>query len=233
MTQAVRRHDRLAVRLSLIISRLVAGETLSVRKLAAEFGVSVRTLRRDFRERLMYLDLEYHHGSCRLRAAGNTALRELDVLTFAHRAGIAGMFPGLDRRLVTTLLECDEAPCLTWPSPEVTTPAGSLSFYRLIKAITDRKRVTLIADGQRCERAEPCRLIAYQDVWYLVARYNSHIAVFTLDEIHVVQPTTEAFRRSENLCRLVENPVFIQALPHFRFIQQSLLSFSSMPEGQD
>ena len=37
MTQAERRHDRLAVRLSLIISRLVAGETLSVRKLAAEF----------------------------------------------------------------------------------------------------------------------------------------------------------------------------------------------------
>ena len=34
MTQAERRHDRLAVRLSLIISRLVAGETLSVRKLA-------------------------------------------------------------------------------------------------------------------------------------------------------------------------------------------------------
>jgi hypothetical protein len=30
MTQAERRHDRLAVRLSLIISRLVAGETLNM-----------------------------------------------------------------------------------------------------------------------------------------------------------------------------------------------------------
>ena len=50
MTQAERRHDRLAVRLSMIIGRLVAGETLDMRKLAAEFGVSVRTLRRDFRE---------------------------------------------------------------------------------------------------------------------------------------------------------------------------------------
>ena len=48
MTQAERRHDRLAVRLSLIIGRLVAGETLSLAKLAVEFGVSVRTLRRDF-----------------------------------------------------------------------------------------------------------------------------------------------------------------------------------------
>ena len=81
MTQAERRHDRLAVRLSLIISRLVAGETLSVRKLAAEFGVSVRTLRRDFRERLMYLDLEYQSGYCRLRTAGSETQMVPDVLT--------------------------------------------------------------------------------------------------------------------------------------------------------
>ena len=73
MTQAERRHDRLAVRLSLIISRLVAGETLNMARLAAEFGVSVRTLRRDFRERLMYLDLEYRRGQCRLRSPGRTS----------------------------------------------------------------------------------------------------------------------------------------------------------------
>ena len=38
MTLQERRHDRLAVRLSLIISRLVSGETLFIRKLATEFG---------------------------------------------------------------------------------------------------------------------------------------------------------------------------------------------------
>lgn len=48
MSQAERRYDRLSVRLSLIISRLIAGETLNVRMLAAEFGVSERTLQRDF-----------------------------------------------------------------------------------------------------------------------------------------------------------------------------------------
>ncbi|HAV8219125.1 TPA: DeoR family transcriptional regulator, partial [Escherichia coli] len=62
MSQTERRHERLAIRLSLIISRLVAGETLDMDLLAAEFGVSNRTLRRDFRERLMYLDLEYRDG---------------------------------------------------------------------------------------------------------------------------------------------------------------------------
>ncbi len=119
MTQAERRHDRLAVRLSLIISRLVAGETLNMARLAAEFGVSVRTLRRDFRERLMYLDLEYRRGQCRLRSTGGGVQGELDALTFAHRAGLADIFPGLDRRLAGMLLTAGGMPCLVWHPPTV------------------------------------------------------------------------------------------------------------------
>ena len=92
MPLAERRYDRLAVRLSLIISRLVAGETLDMQKLATEFDVSVRTLYRDFRERLIYLDLECHQGCYRLRT-GAGPQGELDVLTFAHRTGIAGIWP--------------------------------------------------------------------------------------------------------------------------------------------
>ena len=186
MTQAERRHDRLAVRLSLIISRLVAGETLSVRKLAAEFGVSVRTLRRDFRERLMYLDLEYQSGYCRLRTAGSEMQMVPDVLIFAHRSGLAGLFPGLDRRLVNALLMCDESPCVIAPANPVPSPSGALSFWRLIQAITGRRRVTLIAEGRRCERLAPCRLLIHQQTWYLVAEHEGHIAVFTLDEIHLI-----------------------------------------------
>lgn len=119
MTHAERRHDRLAVRLSLIISRLVAGETLNMARLATEFGVSVRTLRRDFRERLIYLDLEYRRGQCRLRSTGGGVQGELDALTFAHRAGLADIFPGLDRRLAGMLLTAGGMPCLVWQPPTV------------------------------------------------------------------------------------------------------------------
>jgi len=228
MTQAERRHDRLAVRLSLIISRLVAGETLSVRKLAAEFGVSVRTLRRDFRERLIYLDLEYQSGYCRLRSGNTGAPGELDVLTFAHRTGLADMFPGLDRRLISILLSSDGAPCLAGEIFKPGTPSAPLSFYRLIKAINACQRVTLLAEGQRCERLAPYRLIARKGDWYLIAEHNGHPVVFTLNEIHVVQPTTEVFRRNEQLYRLGENDGFVRALPHFRCIQQSLNALSSL-----
>ena len=49
------RHDRLAVRLSLIISRLMAGESLSLKALSDEFGVTERTLQRDFHQRLIQI----------------------------------------------------------------------------------------------------------------------------------------------------------------------------------
>lgn len=52
-TDPAHRHDRLALRLSVIISRLLAGESLSLKALSGEFGVSERTLRRDFSQRLL------------------------------------------------------------------------------------------------------------------------------------------------------------------------------------
>lgn len=227
MVQTERRHDRLAVRLSIIISRLLAGETLSVQKLAAEFAVSPRTLRRDFRERLMYMDLEYRNGICRLRSGISGTQRELDILTFAHRSGLADLFPGLDRRLVSTLLESDASPCLVWAVPSGSSPALALSFYRLIKAITVRQQVGLLTEGQHTEYLSPYRLVAQEGAWYLVAEHNGQPAVFRLDDIRVVQPTAETFRWNEQLYLLSENPGFVQALPHFRCIRQSLDVLSS------
>ncbi|EPL3323025.1 helix-turn-helix transcriptional regulator [Escherichia coli] len=226
MPPTERRYDRLAVRLSLIISRLVAGETLDMQKLATEFDVSVRTLYRDFRERLIYLDLECHQGCYRLRT-GAGPQGELDVLTFAHRTGIAGLFSGLDRRLVSLLLNCEGAPCLTGDAVSVGSPATQLSFYRLVQAITTCQRVTLLTDGNRCERLAPYRLIAQQSHWYLVAEHHDRPVVFSLSDIHLVQPLTESFKRNERFYRLTEDLSFIRALPHFQFIQQAITNITT------
>ncbi|HBY0554106.1 TPA: DeoR family transcriptional regulator, partial [Klebsiella pneumoniae subsp. pneumoniae] len=56
MSEQEQRYDRLASRLAILVSRLFMGETLSVRQLAQEFGVSERTVQRDLRERLRYID---------------------------------------------------------------------------------------------------------------------------------------------------------------------------------
>ena len=149
MSQTERRHERLAVRLSLIISRLVAGETLDMGLLAAEFGVSLRTLRRDFRERLMYLDLEYRDGTCRLLSGSHQ--RELAVLTFARQSGVEALFPDMDNHMVSSLLSGPgESPCLIWAESESLSPPRPGIFTRLVRAISEHRRVTLLAEGCRC-----------------------------------------------------------------------------------
>lgn len=153
MSQSERRHERLAVRLSLIISRLVAGETLAIQTLAAEFGVSVRTLRRDFRERLAYLDTEFRNGQCRLLSGSRQ--RELTVQTFVRQSGVEALFPEIDNQLVNSLLSANESPCLIWHSTNARTQARSEVFTRLIRAITEHRRVTLLAEGHRCTGLAP------------------------------------------------------------------------------
>lgn len=222
MTHVERSHDRLAVRLSLIISRLVAGETLNMTRLAAEFGVSVRTLRRDFRERLMYLDLEYRRGQCRLHSVGGGVQGELDALTFAHRAGLADIFPGLDRRLAGMLLTAGEMPCLVWQPPQYMSLASSLVFYRLVSAITACQRVLLLAEGGRCDGLAPYRLILLDGCWYLTGELKGNITVHPLAAIHAVTVLNTTFTPRKRLSQLTTQAGFIRALPHFSCIHEVL-----------
>lgn len=112
------RHDRLAVRLSLIISRLMAGESLSLKTLSDEFGVTERTLQRDFHQRLVHLDLEYRNGRYSLRRQSSPC--DPEMLSFIQNTGIARILPLRNGRLITCLTDNQEALSL----PYLATGAG-------------------------------------------------------------------------------------------------------------
>ena len=52
------KHDKIATRLSLILTKLNNGERLSVEALAKEFNVTVRTIQRDLNERFLDVPLK-------------------------------------------------------------------------------------------------------------------------------------------------------------------------------
>lgn len=217
MSQTERRHERLAVRLSLIISRLVAGETLIMQKLAAEFGVSVRTLRRDFRERLTYLDLDFRDGQCSLLSGSRQ--RELAVQTFVRHFGVEALFPDIDNQMVTSLLSASEPPCLIWPralaQPDV--------FTRLVRAITEHRQVTLLAEGGRYSGLAPYRLVCSDGCWYLTGELGGHITVFPLGDIHTVTFHPALFVPDARVRNLLSHPDFLRVLPHFQTFHSLLV----------
>ena len=98
MSLSQHRHDRLAQRLAFIVTQLFKGETLSLTVLAHEFNVSVRTLQRDFNERLIYLDLEYKDGCYWLAKSQRLFRTDKDILQFASMTSMVPFFPSLDRK---------------------------------------------------------------------------------------------------------------------------------------
>ncbi|EPB5763499.1 MULTISPECIES: WYL domain-containing protein [Enterobacterales] len=223
MAQVERRHDRLAVRLSLIISRLVAGETLDLQALATEFGVSVRTLRRDFRERLMYLDLEYRKGRCRLLSGSRQ--RELAVMTFARQSGVEALFPDMDNHLVSSLLSGPgESPCLIWQGAAQASSPDSGVFTRLVSAVSEHRKVTLLGKGCRCTGLAPYRLVLREGEWYLTGEHQARIVVFPLTDIRAITLHKDSFSPDIIVRDILSRPDFLQALPLFRFFNSMLVA---------
>lgn len=225
MSQAERRYDRLSVRLSLIISRLLAGETLHVRKLAVEFGVSERTLHRDFRERLIYLDLEYRDGCCRLLTGSHRELREEAAMLFARQSGVETLFPDIDNHLASSLLSGPgESPCLIWQGSAPGTSPDSGVFTRLVSAISEQRKVTLLGNGCRCTELAPYRLVLCEGEWYLTGEHQTLITVFSLADIRAVTLHKDSFTPNMAMRDILARPDFLQALPHFRTIKDVMAS---------
>ncbi|QHB31278.1 WYL domain-containing protein [Yersinia canariae] len=226
MPQPERRYDRLAVRLSLIISRLLSGETLSVRKLAGEFGVSVRTLRRDFRERLMYLDLEYQNGYCRLLPDDNLIRQEKIVMNFARQSGVSTMLPGLNTRLVNTLLSSSvDAPCIIWGVKSQGEIFSDDILYNIIFSITQLRKIKLTTASHLCRIISPYRLVLFKGNWFLVGESFEEISVHRLSELTEVCVLNEKYTPNDEVSQIITNPQFMIALPHFSFIQNVILCF--------
>lgn len=222
--------DRLAVRLSLIISRLLQGESLSVEQLACEFNVSERTLRRDFNQRLVYLDLECENGIYRLAKGRNGIRSDRDIISFARLTHVAQVFPSLDSRLLSLLLNgLHDSPFIVYHKPPSSLPALFGGFYRLTQAIVDQRRVSLRVGNEHHPELAPYRLIYFDGYWYLVGENQQQLQVFLLMDITDVTLSTKTFQRQESLNELTTGPGFIHALPHFRLIRDVLATFNGTP----
>ncbi|HBC7429046.1 TPA: WYL domain-containing protein [Providencia rettgeri] len=231
MFQTNRKYDRMAVRLSALIARLMAGESLVLSHLAQEFNVSERTLQRDLRERLAYLGVEGRQGCYRLPINTLKAYRDKDILTFVKQIGMTRLFPGLDSRLLGLLLtQQPHSPCLIWHHAHKISALHADHFYQLVYAITGRQSISLLTPERRFNPLQPYQLIYREGQWYLLAEYHQQVHVLLLDDIQQVQPLNTPFTPKHTVMQLSQQNSFIAALPHFRLISQLLTSLPSCKE---
>ena len=93
-----RKHEKLAFRLSDIIVKLNSGERLDITELADTYKVSIRTLKRDFQDRLTSLD--FHEEGPRFYRLHPNKIGYLDIKyiqRFANFASVQELLPQIDR----------------------------------------------------------------------------------------------------------------------------------------
>ncbi|MBN4793151.1 helix-turn-helix transcriptional regulator [Enterobacter cloacae] len=223
MSAETKQHDRMASRLAIIISRLLMGEQLSVQALSAEFQISERTLRRDFRERLSCLELTYRQGSWSLARPHTGTYTSREILHFARATSLEQLFPAIDNKLIAVLTDSSTpSPYIVWLSPPGRKPTPFGGFWRITQAILDRTLLDLTADTEQYRWFAPYRLVYFENSWYLVGEFWQQAHVLRLESITDVCLTKRQFLRRRQIDALTADPHFIRSLPHFQYLRKVL-----------
>jgi predicted DNA-binding transcriptional regulator YafY len=181
-------HDTLAHRLMQLLIKLNQGERLEPQALAKEFGVTLRTIQRDLRERLAHLPLEKADGRYHLDPAWLGRLNLCDLERFASLAGVGGLFPSISDRFLRELFDSRQpSPLLVQGQHYEALSDRQPLFQQLEQAIRQRRRIGFVyskpASAKPHIDVEPHKLANHGGIWYLAAVDAGKLKSFAFGKI--------------------------------------------------
>ncbi|WP_257972077.1 helix-turn-helix transcriptional regulator [Vibrio parahaemolyticus] len=181
--RSMKEHDTLAKRLGIILTRLNTGERLYLEELSREFGVSERTLQRDFNERLNYLPIQ-REGACYFldpKVLGKQTNHEISTLL--ANMGLDTLFSG-KHYLSNGVLNNKSTPPFLFKNPWVEDISENASmFQKLIESVQQRHVISFVCDGQDYDQFHPYRLVNDRGLWYLAGAHRNRLDLLRVARI--------------------------------------------------
>ncbi|GAA0805064.1 helix-turn-helix transcriptional regulator [Psychrobacter piscatorii] len=200
------KHERLAYRLSDIIVRLNAGERLNIFELADTYKVSIRTLKRDFQDRLTLLEL-YEEGPqfYRLHPSNIGYLDIEDIQRFASFASVQDLLPKMDRQFFQEKLNQSvfvkgfAYENISERTEDFRTINQAINSFQYIEF--DYRKVIDHAANNNSKHylLEPYSLLNKNGIWYVVGRCHGQTRTFCFTQISNLQVNTETFECCEDV----------------------------------
>lgn len=189
MRQDESTHERLADRLANILTKLNMGYQLNAKELASEFGVSSRTISRDFDRLNTYLPLLQDEGTKKYYLDSNYLgkITPNDIRSFAQLSGISHLYPSLDIAFLRELLDrrANEIYSAKGYSFEDVTKFKDL-FKSIGKSIQENGRISFVYKGET-RLVEPYRLVHHHGSWYLAAVHNGNLKAYRIAHLESFQ----------------------------------------------
>ena len=199
------KHDKIATRLSLILTKLNNGERLRVEALAKEFNVTVRTIQRDLNERLLDVPLKKEGKFYFLEPHHLGKLTLSDLNNFALLSGINKMFPSFSDEFVKHLLDKDVASVYLIKTHNFEDISHKIEDFKAIeKAIINKNRLSLVYREQK-RNVEPYKFANVKGIWYLIALQDGVIKTFTFTKISELEVSSDVFVIDNEMLKKIEN----------------------------
>jgi predicted DNA-binding transcriptional regulator YafY len=199
-------HDTLALRLSLILTKLNSGENFTARELAEEFNVSARTIQRDIKERLSYIPIEKNgdHYSMESYALGKLSFE--DIKSFATLSGIKSLYPSLSNEFITDILNAKLNSAYLIKNQGFEDISHKQKYFETISAAIIKKSPISFEYKDKQRTVNPYKLINNDGIWYLLSDENGSLKTYTFSKIEKFQwkDNTKTFKPKKEFLEQVE-----------------------------
>lgn len=198
-------HDTLALRLSLILTKLNSGESFTAKELAQEFNVNIRTIQRDIKERLFYIPIDKKGDYYSMESYALGKLSFQDIKNFATLSGIKELYPELSNDFISDILnvKLNKAYLIKNQGFENISSKKDC-FEQLSAAIIKNSPVNFIYSN-KSRVVNPYKLINNNGIWYLLADENNQLKNFTFSKI-------EKFNWEDELKKFTPKKEFLEQI---------------------
>ena len=211
-------YDKTLTRLMIILQRLNDGESLSVKELAEEFGVSSRTVQRDFNEKLVplypiYKDKRKWKMEDGFKIEKTRDIEDKIVLDIIERItdGIGGKFATKSKSLLSKIKNDEYNPIYT--KLNIEDISDRLSDINLVEsAIKNKIEITAQYNYNKENHPitiKPLKIVNFEGFWYLIALKGENIRKYYFKSLSNIKQTEVLFNVDTKIDELLNNSISI------------------------
>ena len=211
-------YDKALTRLRIILKKLNEGEALSVTDLAEEFGVSTRTIQRDFNEKLTSYPIIQENKKWKMQEGFKIEkindIEDTIVLNIIEKMtdNIGTNFSAKAKKLLSKIRNEECNPIYT--KFDLEDVSDKFDIIKILdSAIKNQNLVSCnyILEKSHNISIKPLKIANYEGFWYLIAldSRNDELKKYYLKNISAITIKEETFEIEEKLETLLENSISI------------------------
>ncbi|UCN00132.1 WYL domain-containing protein [Sulfurimonas sp. SWIR-19] len=186
--------DKMTTRIIGILTLLNKGELLDIDEVAANFGVTKRTIQKDLNERIaQFLPVKKEAGKYCLDSSITGELDYKDIKRFAILSGLRKLYPSLEADFLADLLNPNIHQAYYIEEGSFENITNKADYFELIGiAITLHHTLWFLYNNKK-RNVNPYKLANINDIWYLVGEEDGKLKTYTFTKITDLKKTEKVF----------------------------------------